>query len=92
MIHKLPKPKWDRPPANNKKVNMEDKLLSPKEQFCKWYCPNKDAVYNSNENCDRAIKCDDCGEITICEQSNGYIELCNECKVEDFIVFIRDEL
>ena len=23
---------------------MEDKLLSLKEQFCKWYCPSKEGI------------------------------------------------
>jgi len=71
---------------------MEDKLLSLKEQFCKWYCPNKGSIINPTENCNKEIKCDDCGETTICEQSNGYIELCDECQIQNFIIFARDEL
>ena len=74
MIHKIPEPKWDRPPVNNKKVNMENKLLELKE-FCKWYCPNKGSVINPTENCDKEIKCDDCGEITISQFSVGLITL-----------------
>jgi len=70
---------------------MEDKLLELKEQFCKFYCPNKEEVINPNENCDKKIKCN-CGEITMCEQSNGFIELCDECRIEDFIKFARDEI
>jgi len=71
---------------------LEDKLLTLKEQFCNWYCPNKDSVINPNENCYKDIECDECGSHTTCEQSNGYIELCDECKIEEFIIFIRDEL
>jgi len=71
---------------------MEDKLLELKEQFCKFYCPNKDGVI-SQYGCDGETKCGDCGEVTYCEQStNEYIDLCDECKVKDFIIFIRDEL
>ena len=40
-MNKLPEPKWDKPPVNNNKINMEDKLLELKEQFCKWNCLNK---------------------------------------------------
>lgn len=71
---------------------MENKLLELKEQFCKWYCPNKDEVINYHENCNKEIKCGECGETTTCEQSNAYIELCDECQLEEYIRFIRDEL
>ena len=71
---------------------MEDKLLELKQQFCSWHCPNKGVVYNPHENCDKEIKCDKCGERTTCEQDNNPIELCGECQIQEYILFIRDEL
>jgi hypothetical protein len=56
---------------------MEDKLLELKEQFCNWYCPNIDE------------------EIYTSSSLNGEIWtelLCEYCKIEDYIKFIRDEL
>jgi len=43
-MNKLPEPKWDKPPVNNKTINMEDKLSELKEQFCNYYCLNKNGL------------------------------------------------
>jgi len=69
---------------------MEDKLLTLKEQFCNWYCPNK---LNKNEIEDKSGKCsgyDDCNKCNdklICEN-----DLCEYCVISEYINFIKDEL
>lgn len=74
---------------------MEDKLLALKEQFCNWYCPNKGKVIDSDYGCSGEIYCGECGIYLSCDQKqqcSTYVELCEECKIEDYIKFIRDEL
>jgi len=63
---------------------MEDKLLELKEQFCKWYCPNKQKEDNScKQNCEYCPST----EMIICHGLE-----CEICMVSDFIKHIRDEL
>jgi hypothetical protein len=57
---------------------MEDKLLTLKTQFCNWYCSGRDGFYNPD--CDK-----------ICDWYNP-IDVCDLCKIEEYIKFIRDEL
>jgi hypothetical protein len=68
---------------------MEEKLLELKEQFCNWYCPNKeeDLIF-----CSRWTECKECNEIIECDEDLPHIDFCSECKIEDFIIFARDEL
>lgn len=63
---------------------MEDKLLELKEQFCKWYCLNKQ---KENNSCNQ--KCEHCSttEMIICHGLE-----CEICMVSDYIRFIRDDL
>lgn len=70
---------------------MEEKLLELKKQFCKWYCPNKGRVIDyecsgivERNECEETIECDKVQEI--------YVDLCEECKIEEYICHIRDEL
>jgi len=73
---------------------MEDKLLSLKEQFCNYYCPNKGKVIDYR--CSGTVECVECVECenTIeCNQIQEiYVDFCEECKISDYIIFIRDEL
>lgn len=70
---------------------MEDKLLELKIQFCKWYCKNKDKIIDYE--CSGIVTCDDCNEETECPTVQEiYVDLCDECQIEDFIIFARDEL
>jgi len=74
---------------------VEDKLLELKEQFCKYYCPNKGEAIESEYGCDGETYCDECGIYLSCNQKhqcNVYVELCDECKIDDYIRFIRDEI
>lgn len=71
---------------------MERKLQDLKEEFCKWYCPNKDIVINPNENCDKEIYCEECNTYILCEQFNGFIEPCEQCQIDEYIRYIRDQL
>ena len=90
-MNKLPEPKWDKPPVNNKTINMENKLLSLKEQFCNWYCPNKGNVEDCR--CSGTIECVECENTIECNQIQEiYVNFCEECKISDYIAFIRDEL
>ena len=61
-MNKLPEPKWDKPPVNNKTINMEDKLSELKEQFCNYYCPNKSTgiKYYDEEILDKQFVCKIC--------------------------------
>jgi len=91
MMNNLPEPKWDRPPVSNKKVNMDDKLLSLKEQFCNYYCPSKSKIIDYR--CSGTIECVECENTIECNQIQEiYFDFCEECKISDYIVFIRDEL
>lgn len=70
---------------------MEDKLLELKIQFCKWYCKNKDKIIDYE--CSGIVTCDDCNEETECPTVQEiYVDLRDECQIEDFIIFARDEL
>jgi len=70
---------------------MENKLLSLKEQFCKFYCPNKDKVIEYE--CSGIVECNECEEEIECDKVQQiYVDLCDECKINDWIVFIRDEI
>ena len=73
---------------------MEGKLLSLKEQFCNYYCQNKSKSIDSGFGCSGEIHCGECGEYISCDQQQfgTFVELCDECKIQDFIKFIRDEL
>lgn len=64
---------------------MEDKLLELKDQFCQWYCPNKQ---KENEPC-KTLDCSECPstEMIICQGLE-----CEICMISDFIRFVRDEL
>ena len=76
-------------PANS----MEDKLLELKKQFCAWHCINKDVVYNPFEACDGEVYCEECGTEFKCDKQEGStIELCEECQLDNYIRFIRDDL
>lgn len=69
------------------KYKMENKLLTLKEQFCKWYCPNKQ---QENKPCKTPNKnCNECPstELIICQGRE-----CEICMMDNFIKFIRDEL
>jgi hypothetical protein len=70
---------------------MEYKLLELREQFCKWYCPNKDKIIDYE--CSGIVGCEECNEETECPTTHEiYVDLCDECQIEDFIQFARDEL
>ena len=68
---------------------MEDKLLSLKEQFCRFYCPNKDKDLTL---CSGWVECKECNELIECNEELPYIDFCLECKIDEFIRFVRDEL
>jgi len=91
MIHNIPEPKWDKPPMNIKNVNIEDKLLFLKEQFCNYYCPSKGRVIDYE--CSGIVECNECEETIECDKVQEiYVDLCNECRINDYVRFIRDEL
>jgi len=70
---------------------MEDKLLTLKQQFCNYYCPNKGKVIDYK--CSGIVECNECGESIECDKVQEiYVDLCYQCKIPDYIVFIRDEL
>jgi len=70
---------------------MEDKLLELKEQFCNYYCPNKNITIDYE--CSGIVECNECQEIIECDKVQEiYVDLCYQCKISDYIVFIRDEL
>jgi len=62
---------------------MEDKLLELKEQFCKWYCN-----FKINGNYTDHVHCCECNKDIYYEMQ----EMCEICKVSNYIKFIRDEL
>ena len=70
---------------------MEDKLLFLKEQFCNYYCPSKIKVIDYK--CSGVVECNECNEEIECNKVQEiYVDLCEECKIQDYIIFIRDEL
>ena len=70
---------------------MEEKLLSLKEQFCNYYCPSKSKVIDYE--CSGIVECNECNEEIECDKVQEiYVDLCEECKIQDYIIFIREEL
>ena len=70
---------------------MEDKLLFLKEQFCNWYCPNRNKVIDYE--CSGIVTCNECDEEIECDKVQQiYVDLCEKCQIKEFIKFSRDEL
>lgn len=69
---------------------IEDKLIELKEQFCKWNCKHKDKeIYLFCE--ESSMFCKDCIDYNYCD-TTGNLVLCQNCKINDFIKYIRDDL
>jgi len=70
---------------------MEDKLLELKQQFCNYYCPNKGKAIDYE--CFGIVECNECDETIECDKVQEiYVDLCDECKIGEYIRFIRDEI
>jgi hypothetical protein len=70
---------------------LDDKLLELKEQFCRWYCPNRGEEISYE--CSGIVECKECNEEIECNAVQEiYVNLCSECQVLEYIRFIRDEL
>jgi len=74
-----------------REIGMEQKLIDLKEEFCEWYCPNRDETIKME--CSGIVGCNQCDAVISCEEAdNIFIDLCDYCMVDEYIRFIRDEL
>jgi len=70
---------------------MENKLLYLKEQFCSYYCLNKNKIIDYK--CSGIVECNECNEEIECDKVQEiYVDLCDDCQITEYITFIRDEL
>lgn len=74
----------------NLNFKTEEKLNKLKRLYCNYKCPNKDKDYITIE--ENINICTVCGYEGYLSDVNVVYDLCEDCQVEEFIRFIRDDL